>query len=614
MKWSVLLVTLGFLVACAPPLVAPPAAANPWLEFDNGLPTRTTALALAVDPRDPQKIFAGTFDTTGAYVSVDQARAWRVLNAGLDRTPVLALAFIGDTLFAGTTAGLERWTGDHWSRVDSVPAVAIYSITRGADGAIYLSTDARGIFTSADSGSDWTRVPGLDGEIILSVVAFDAQTLFVGTSGDGAFVTRDGGKTWRAIDLFRSQYVSLIAIDPRDHRSIYLRTRGGLFRSRDAGATWQMLLGGIETDIVHALLFDENSTRIYAATGGHGVMASDDDGASWQSLAVGLAGGGAALALAQIDARTFLVGMQNGIFITRDAGQTWQPADAGLGAPQIHALALNPQNGSLYAATEDGLFRAGARGAFERIGGDEMRVPMLAVAIAPGNSQLIYAGAYHRGIFVSQDGGAAWTPVGDIFHLRLSPTGIAVDPQNGQNVFTRVLFERIYKSTDGGNAWHSVWTGMPDTAEVESMSIAPSDPTQMVAGTNDGVYYSQNAGESWTPRGLASLTIFALWIDPRDPRTLFAGATDGLYRSADAGATWTRVGLASISVTALARDANGDFYAGTKYNGTWVSRDDAKTWTRWGLGDQSVIALVVDDARGALYAATTRGIFKAKDE
>lgn len=612
MRASRLIFLFGLLAACAPaPLSTPTPAPTLWSVYQIGLPTHATVLALAVDPRDATRIFAGTYDTTGTYVSTDQARSWRAVSDGLNRASVFALQFIGDTLFAGTTAGLFRWRDDHWERAASVPAVSVYSIERGIDGAHYLATDTRGIFTSADGGNTWMHVPGLDGEIVASVAVLDAHTIFAGTSGDGAFVTRDRGATWQTLDVFRGAYVSFVRIDPRDAHSLYLRTRGGLFRSRDAGATWQLLLGGIENELINAILFDSASPRIYTATDSHGVFVSDDDGATWQSANVGLPQGVATYALVQLDAQTILVGAQNGIYLSHDAGNTWQGVNVGLGVPQVHTLGLDPQTGTLFAATEDGLYRTATNSEFERMGGETLRLPVLSVAIAPSNRQAMYAGTYRRGIFVTRDDSASWTSVGDIFHNRLIVPGVAVDPRDDQTVFGRVLFERVYKSSDGGAAWHAVWTGMPTEAQVGVMSFAPDDPTQMFAGTNIGLYSSRDSGESWTLRGLVQQTVFAIWLDPGNPRALLAGATDGLYRSDDGSATFTRIALVHISVTAIARDLNGGFYIGTKYNGVWTSRDDGKMWTRFGLDDDSITALIADNARGILYAATARGIFKS---
>ncbi len=613
MKFIAAILVLPALIACSPTPIPTPLApnSNTWLPIQNGLPTQSTVLALAVDPHDSNRIYAGTYDTTGAYVTTDQARTWRVFNTGLDRTPVLALYPLPNTLLAATTAGLYRLIDQKWTRVTAVPDAAVYSITRDSHGTIYISTDRRGIFSSTDLGETWSHIAGLDDEIALSIVCVNPQTIFVGTSGHGAFVTRDAGtlRAWHALYEFSGEYVSLIAIDPRDANSMYLRTRAALYHSRDAGATWQRLDVG---DIVHALLFDAFSNRVYAATGGHGVAASDDSGATWHNLGNGLPQGTATLSLAQLDAHTLLAGTQIGMYITRDSGVTWTSTNEGLGTPQVHALALNSQTGALFAGTESGLYRADAGGNFQRIAGEIIQSPVLSVVSSPGHPERMYAGTYRHGILISTDGGASWNPAGDIFHERLSVTGIDIDPQNDQNVFARVLFERIYKSTDGGNTWHAVWSGMPDTAEVETMSIAPSDPTRMYAGTDKGLYGSQNAGESWALRGLDALTVFAIWVDPRDPNSVLAGATDGLYHSDDAGATWTRSGLDQISVSAIGRDVNGNLYAGTKYNGVWISHDAAKTWTRFGAGldDTSIISLAIDNVRGILYAVTPRGIFR----
>lgn len=595
--------TVFLLAACAPT----PAT---WVLFSRGLPTRSTVVALAVEPQDPHRVFAGTYDRTGAYISTDHARTWNGITAGFDGAPLLALNFVGETLFAGTAAGLYSLHERTWERVASVPAVSVYAITSLPDGTAYVSTAGHGIFASADAGKTWTHLGGLDGEMILSAIALDAQTLIAGTSGHGAFLTRDRGARWQPLDLFNGEYVALIVVDPRDSKTIYLGTRHGLYHSRDAGGSWQRILGGLETEIVHALLFTPG--RIYAATDSHGVFVSDDDSTSWKNTSTGLPSRVAMLTFVQLDPQTILAGAQNGVYLTQNAGQTWQPASAGIGAPQLHALALNSLTGALWAATEDGLYRAELNGDFKPVGDDPQQTPVLSIAIAPSDPQIIYVGTAQRGIFTSSDGGKTWDAAGDIFNERLSAPGLLITPSDSGTIFARVLFERVYKSSDGGETWRAVWTGMRDGDQVTTMNEASSDPSQMYAGTSEGLYFSQNAGESWQEGGLAGLTAYAIWIDPHNPRALLVGATDGLYRRSDTEPMWNRSGLDGITVADIVRGANGDFFAGTKYNGVWVSHDDARTWARFGAGlnDTSIVALAADAGRGVLYAATPRGLFK----
>lgn len=578
-------------------------ALNVWTPFQRGIPTHTTVLALARDPHNPQTIFAGVYGRIGAYISRDHARTWHPAHAGLDPAPIYTLHWIDNHLYAGTAAGLYRWHATRWIRVEAFPRVTVYALTRARDGTIYVATDARGIYASRDAQS-WSRLPGLDGEILATIATLDTQTFVAGTSGNGAFITRDRGATWRALEPFRDDYVTLVTTDPRTAR-VYLRTRRGLFRSDDAGESWQLVRGGIENTIVNALVFDVHSARVYAGTT-QGVFVTEDDGAAWQLLSSFDA---PVLALIQLDAQTLLAGTQRGVYRSRDAGRTWEPANAGLGVPELHAIAQHPHDGTLLIGSEYGLYRAAPDDdTFERIGEDVLNLPVLSLAFDANNLQTMYAGTYRRGIFISRDGGTTWESAGGLFRGRLSPKGLLA---SSQGIFARVLFERVYKSDDAGETWRAVWTGMPYEAEVQTLSVAPSDATQMYAGTNIGLYFSRDAGESWERRGLEQLSVFAIWIAPHRPQSLIVGATDGLYHSDDGGLTWTR-GTLHHTVTAIVRDERGNFYAGTKYAGVWTSRD-AKTWQRLaGLADASIIALHTDSTRNTLYAITNHGLYRTR--
>jgi photosystem II stability/assembly factor-like uncharacterized protein len=609
LKYLLFLFVFCTIAACTPAVNSPH-----WTPLNLGLPTHATILSLAIDPRDSNKLYAGAYDVPGVYLSTDRARTWSVATNGLDGVPALTLEFIGDDLFAGTINGLFKRQNSRWVRVDSIPAASIYALTDGGDGDYYLATDRHGIYVTTDTGVSWSRIPGLESEILTSIAVLDNQTILAGTGGNGALITRDGGASWHALDLFTGDYVSFITVDPRDRRTIFLRTRWGLFRTRNLGENWEMLQGGIEAGVVNALLI---TPSLFYAASSAGVLESDDDGASWKVISDRLPENSQPLALARLDAQSLVVGTQTGVYITRDTGSSWQAANNGLGVPLVHSLALKG-TGALIAATEDGLYQSDGAGNFQAIGNDAMRVPMLSVSIAPNNPNKIYAGSYRRGIFVSSDAGRSWESAGDIFHGRLAAPGLAINPGDDRVLYARVLFQRIYKSDDGGETWRAVWTGMSDDTEVETMAVAPSNPAFMFAGTNFGVFLSRDGGETWSPSGLSDNSsrwasyqnVFAVWIDPIEPNQVLAGTTDGLYRSSDMGKTWARAGMADYTITAIVR-RGGNLFVGTKYAGIWLSRDDGKNWERLGasLSDVSVNALALDEERGVLYAATARGLF-----
>jgi photosystem II stability/assembly factor-like uncharacterized protein len=625
MRFFAILLGCALLFSCQSN-TTPQASPKQWVSMNQGLPSHAPVLSLALTRSGT--VYAAAYNRAGVYKSNGGGGGWTPDNRGLPETPAFSLLLNRDTLWAGTAAGLYRLEvgAQTWLRADLVPPVAVYEVTLNAAGTLFAATAAGGTYSSADGGKNWRRVPGLDNQIILSVLGSEAQTIFAGTSGHGLFVTHNSGSTWETIPEFQDAYVPLLTADPRDSRTIYAGTRHTLMRSRDGGASWERVVGGIEAEVVYALLFDAQSNRIYAGTAAHGILASDDRGASWQPVTEPprqgeptrspVPQGHAVLAFASLGDSIF-AGTDDGVVRSTDSGRSWSPFDSfgndSPGTAKIHDLALNPGDGSIYAATEDGLY-VGDDGAWKRLGIGTLDLPVLAVALAPNDPRTVYVGTSHRGVFVSDDGGATWSAAQGDLGGRASVAGLAVDPQIPQQVFARVLFERIYKSTDGGDNWHTIWTGMPEDTEVETIAIDQTDPVRMYAGANDRVFYSTNGGESWLWRGVEGVTTFVLWIDPRDPRKLLAGTTDGLYRSEDGGSTWMRAGLTQMTVTALAPDAKGNLYAGTKYNGLFVSGDDGRTFLRLGSGldGESVIAVEVDDGRGIIYAATSGGMYRTK--
>ena len=80
--------------------------------------------------------------------------------------------------------------------------------------------------------------------------------------------------------------------------------------------------------------------------------------------------------------------------------------------------------------------------------------------------------------------------------------------------------------------------GLP-TGTVNGFSVHPSDPKVMYVAMRDGVFRSDNAGQSWTaaangPRNVASVT-----VNPKAPNEVYVATVDGkIYRSRDGGVRW----------------------------------------------------------------------------
>jgi photosystem II stability/assembly factor-like uncharacterized protein len=250
-------------------------------------------------------------------------------------------------------------------------------------------------------------------------------------------------------------------------------------------------------------------------------------------------------------------------------------------AEMIEGVPSRP-NTFFFAAAGGGIWRTDNAGRTWSSVFDQGPAPVGAIAIAPSNPDVIYAGtgqpeprydvAAGEGVFRSEDGGKTWRSLGlaDTKYIGR----IWVSPNDPNTVLVGALghffgpsaARGVFRSTDGGRTWTQAlkiddWTGVTDLAS------DPSDPKVIFAA-------------SWTARQYPWQSYF----------TPIAGTGSALWRSADGGATWTRLGgkgwpagpLGRISV-ATTRTASGlRLYATIEsptQGGLWRSDDGGASWT-----------------------------------
>ena len=173
----------------------------------------------------------------------------------------------------------------------------------------------------------------------------------------------------------------------------------------------------------------------------------------------------------------------------------------------------------------------------------------------------------------------------------------------------------------GVNEWTSIGPYGPG-GNVRALAVDPQAPATLYAGTDGGVFKSQDGGISWgaVNNGLTGFTVYTLTVDPTATGTIYAGTNAGVFRTTNGGNVWTaqRAGLGKINVQALALDPTNPrvLYAGTTAAGVFRSADSAATWAASsnGLNSQDVRSLAIDpSAPGTLYAGTAAGISKSTD-
>ena len=114
---------------------------------------------------------------------------------------------------------------------------------------------------------------------------------------------------------------------------------------------------------------------------------------------------------------------------------------------------------------------------------------VIALAAAPTQPAVVYAGTGQAGVFRSGDYGITWTAasqgLGNLFI-----DSLAVHPKNSQIVYAGTHGSGVYRTLDGGRSWQAVNNGIAPRTIVYSLAVNPGNPNLIYAGTRiQGTYY-----------------------------------------------------------------------------------------------------------------------------
>ena len=290
---------IAFVLLGAPAL-SMLAGVNRWT---SSWPDVAGVSRVVIDPMDPAVVYAGTLGK-GVFKSSNGGLSWSDPSSGeLDGINVHSLAIdplTPSSVYAGTSSGVFKSTdgGASWS--GRLLAASIYTLVFptqkpstifGADFDTSYYPKFSSLYESTDEGVTWSRRDsGIS--ILPGAMAIDPMNPSIFYAADwygGVYKSMDGGSTWRIAsgDLSRD-FVSALAIDPRDPATLYA---GGYFRvlkSVDAGSTWRAASTDLQEYGINALAIDpRNPSTLYAGTY-RGVFRSTDGGASWREFNAGM--------------------------------------------------------------------------------------------------------------------------------------------------------------------------------------------------------------------------------------------------------------------------------------------------------------------------------------
>ena len=396
--------------------------------------------------------------------------------------------------------------------------------------------------------------------------------------------------SWRLVGPFRAGWATAVAGIEGDPATFYFGAAGGgVWKTTDAGLTWNALLQNERASAIGAIAIAPSDRRvIYAGTGqpdarydimaGEGVYRSADGGTSWTRVGLERTRHIGAILIHPRDPDRVLVAAlghvfgsdpQRGVFLTRDGGRHWQPVLATPDSVGAVDLSWDPRSPDVvYAATWqmrlhpwlDYWMPQGGRGSgvwrsddggehWRRLAGGlpTGRVGRIGIGVAPGSGgRLVYAcvqayadrpaGASGRGargagaadgsgLYRSDDGGTTWKLV--------NPDGSL-----GSSYFGRVVVspddpERLYVmgrsirvSRDGGRHF-DVLRGSPGGDDYHALWIDPSEPKRMITGSDQGACVTTNDGATWSSwYNQPTGQFYHLAADERFPYHIYSGQQD----------------------------------------------------------------------------------------
>ena len=270
-----------------------------------------------------------------------------------------------DTLKSSTFSGLKfRSIGP---AVISGRVIA-FAVNPKDHAQYYVGVASGGVWRTVNSGTTFEPVFEHYGSYSIGTVAINPSNpheVWVGTGeansqrsvsyGDGIYKSEDDGQSFKNVGLKNSQHIAVILFDPRDTKAVYVAAQGplwseggdrGLFKTSDAGKTWNKILNISEnTGVTDVVLDPRDPDVLYAASyqrrrhrwtmidGGpeSALYKSTDAGQSWNKLAGGLPTGDLGrigIAISPVDpdvlyATVEAEGDNGGIFRSTDRGETW---------------------------------------------------------------------------------------------------------------------------------------------------------------------------------------------------------------------------------------------------------------------------------------------------
>ncbi len=494
------------------------------------------AVDVALDPTNPRVIFAAFwqvrrnpwhFDSggpgSGLWKSTDGGDTW----TDISHSPGLPHGVLGRIGVTVSAVNPERvWAlveaaeggvfrsdngGRNWTKVNSQNILRqrawyyshIFADPRNADTVYALNT---GMYRSIDGGRTFAAIRTPHGDDHALWIAPDNPQRMIEGNDGGANITSDGGRTWSSIMNQPTAQFYRVALDndfpyhiygaQQDNSTVRIasRTGGSGITERD----WYDVGGGESgwiapdpnnSEIVYAGSYDGLITRVDHRTG------QSRDINAWPDNTMGYGVDAMKyrfqwsypIAFSPHDPKTLYIGA-NVLLKTTNEGQSWEPI-----SPDLTRNDKSKMGTSGGPITQDNT-------------SIEYYCTIFTFMESPTAKGEIWVGSDDGLVHVTRDGGKNWTNVTpkDIPEW-IQINSIDVPGEPGTAYIAATMYKHddfrpyLYKTNDFGKTWKKIVNGIPENAFTRVVRADPNHKGLLVAGTEFGLYFSMDDGDTWKP-------------------------------------------------------------------------------------------------------------------
>ncbi|MFC1555365.1 WD40/YVTN/BNR-like repeat-containing protein, partial [candidate division KSB1 bacterium] len=438
---------------------------------------------------------------------------------------------------------------------------------------IYVGAATGGLWKTVNNGITWDPIfddqpVGSIGDIAVSLS--NPNIIFVGTGepnnrnsspwGAGVFKSTDAGETWEFVGLKDTEHIGRILIHPKNPNTVYVAALGklwgtneerGLFKTTNGGSSWDKVLYLDERTGVTDITMDMNDPDIIYAAAHERLRDRFDAGDPVDQY-----------------------GPHAGIYVTRNGGKDWTRCTEGLPTEEMGRIGISAsrsKSGTVYALVSTTLGMARSQRGQQQ------------PAEEPLNPN-------RDGIFKTTDYGKTWKKVNDWHNRPSYYSQVRVDPNNEDVVW--FLGSPMAYTSNGGT---EVISGRPVQGsthiDYHACWIDPTNSDHVLVGGDGGINITYDSGDNWEMiKSIGLAQFYAITADMRKPYYLAGGLQDnGVWVGSSRGRMMS--GVTNNDWFPLS-NADGFFcqidptdytivYSETQ--GGSINRKDLKTWQSTGI-------------------------------